>query len=201
MSGLLKSSTAGTTKAASQGTSQGTTQRTTQGTTQGLGKLPAWLGFKQQLSSRWSALAVRERRYVGIAAALVGAAVLWMFTIQPAWHVVRDAPAKLDQLELQLQQMQRMQSESAVLRSAPPVAPSQAAAALKAATERLGDGAKLVLQGDRATLTLTAVSADALRAWLQEVRSAARARPVEMQLLRNPRGFNGSLVVTLGGTP
>ena len=177
------------------------TQGMRQGTTQGTRTPSAWLGFKQQVGSRWSALALRERRYVSIAAVLVGAALLWMFTIQPAWRVVRDAPAKLDQLELQLQQMQRMQSESAVLRSAPPVAPSQAAMALKAATERLGDGAKLSLQGDRATLTLTAISADALRAWLQEVRSAARARPVEMQLMRNPRGFNGSLVVTLGGTP
>ncbi|MBC7717600.1 MAG: type II secretion system protein M, partial [Pseudorhodobacter sp.] len=73
--------------------------------------------------------------------------------------------------------------------------------ALKTASERLGDSAKLVMQGDRATLTLTGVNADALRAWLQEARSTARARPVEMQLVRNPRGFSGTLVVTLGGTP
>ena len=165
------------------------------------GTLPAWLGFKQQLDTRWSALAARERRYVGIAALLVGSALLWTVAIEPAWRVVSEAPAKLDQLDLQLQQMQRMQSESTVLRSAPPVAPSQAAMALKSATDRLGDGAKLAMQGDRATLTLSAVSADALRAWLQEARSTARARPVEMQLVRNPRGFGGSLVVTLGGTP
>ena len=144
---------------------------------------------------------MRERRYIGTAALLLGAVLLWLVAIQPAWRVVNDAPAKLDQLDLQLQQMQRMQSESAVLRSAAPVAPSQAAMALKAATERLGEGAKLALQGDRATLTITAISADLLRAWLQEARSTARARPVEMQLMRNPRGFSGSVVVTLGGTP
>jgi general secretion pathway protein M len=171
------------------------------GPTSSLGTLPAWLSFKQQLGTRWSALAVRERRYVSIAAVLVGGALLWMFAIQPAWRVTSEAPAKLDQLDLQLQQMQRLQSETALLRAAPPVGPSQAAMALKAATERLGDGAKLAVQGDRATLTLTAVSADALRAWLQEARSTARARPVEMQLVRNARGFGGSLVVTLGGTP
>ncbi len=165
------------------------------------GGTSAWGGFKTQLNSRWAALAARERRYVGIALVLVGAAVLWMYAIQPAWRMVNEAPAKLDQLDAQLQSMQRLSGESAVLRAAPPVAPSQAAMALKAATERLGDGAKMVLQGDRATLTLTAVSADALRAWLQEARSTARARPVEMQLVRNPRGFSGTLVVTLGGTP
>lgn len=161
----------------------------------------AWINLKQQIGTRWSALAVRERRYVGIAAVLVGGALLWMFAIQPAWRVTSEAPAKLDQLDMQLQQMQRLQSETTLLRAAPPVGPSQAAMALKSATERLGDGAKLAMQGDRATLTLTAVSADALRAWLQEARSTARARPVEMQLVRNARGFGGSLVVTLGGTP
>lgn len=161
----------------------------------------AWLNLKQQMASRWSALALRERRYVAIAAVLVGGALLWMFAIQPAWRVVNEAPTKLDQLDMQLQNMQRLGSESVVLRAAPPVAPSQAAMALKSATERLGDTAKLAMQGDRATLTLTAVSADALRAWLQEARSTARARPVEMQLVRNPRGFSGTLVVSLGGTP
>lgn len=171
------------------------------GSAQSLGTLPAWLSFKQQIGTRWSALAVRERRYVSIAAVLVGGALLWMFAIQPAWRVTSEAPAKLDQLDMQLQQMQRLQSETTLLRAAPPVGPSQAAMALKSATERLGDGAKLAMQGDRATLTLTAVSADALRAWLQEARSTARARPVEMQLVRNARGFGGSLVVTLGSTP
>jgi general secretion pathway protein M len=173
----------------------------TAGAARNTGTPSAWLNVKQQVGTRWSALALRERRYVSIAALLVGGALLWMFAIQPAWRVTNEAPAKLDQLDLQLQHMQRLGSESAVLRAAPPVAPSQAAMALKAATERLGDGAKLSVQGERATLTLTAVSADALRAWLQEARSTARARPVEMQLVRNSRGFTGSLVVTLGGTP
>jgi general secretion pathway protein M len=173
----------------------------TAGAARNLGTPSAWLNVKQQLGARWSALALRERRYVGIAALLVGGTMLWVFAIQPAWRVVSEAPAKLDQLDMQLQQMQRLGSESVLLRAAPPVAPSQAAMALKSATERLGDTAKLSLQGDRATLTLTAVSADALRAWLQEARSTARARPVEMQLVRNPRGFSGTLVVSLGGTP
>lgn len=155
----------------------------------------------QQLGSRWGSLAGRERRFVVAAALLVGGALLWMFAIQPAWRVVSEAPAKLDQLDAQLQSMLRLSTESSVLRAAPPVAPSQAAMALKTASERLGDAAKLVMQGDRATLTLTGVNADALRAWLQEARSTARARPVEVQLVRNARGFSGTLVVTLGGTP
>ena len=40
------------------------------------------------------------------------------------------------------------------------------------------------LQGDRATLTFTGVPFEALRDWLGEARSAARARPIEAQLLK-----------------
>jgi general secretion pathway protein M len=86
-----------------------------------------------------------------------------------------------------------------VLRSATRVAPTQAAAALKAATDRLGTNARLAMQGDRATLTLVdGVSPDALQAWLGEVRSGARARPVDAQLQRGPNGYSGTLGVTLG---
>jgi general secretion pathway protein M len=38
-----------------------------------------------------------------------------------------------------------------------------------------------------------------LQGWLGEVRSAARARPVEAQLTRGPKGYAGTLVLTLGG--
>ena len=42
---------------------------------------------------------------------------------------------------------------------------------------------------------------DAIWAWLSEARSAARAKPVEAQLTRTPNGFNGTVVVALGGRP
>ena len=87
------------------------------------------------------------------------------------------------------------------LRAETPVSQTQAGAALKAASERLGDKAKLNLQGDRATLTLSGVSPEALRGWLNEARSGARARPVEAALQRGPSGFTGSITVTLGATP
>jgi len=57
-----------------------------------------------------------------------------------------------------------------------------------------------VLCGDRATLKLNGVSGEALRDWLSEARSAARARAVEVTLTRNPQGYSGTVVVTLGAT-
>jgi general secretion pathway protein M len=57
------------------------------------------------------------------------------------------------------------------------------------------------VQGERAVLTLNGVGPQALREWLQEARSAARARPLEANLSRGPAGFSGSIVLSTGGTP
>ena len=91
-----------------------------------------------------------------------------------------------------------MAAESKTLRNPVQISPGQAATALKAATERLGEGARISIQGDRATLTLTGVSGQALRAWLGEARSAAHARAVDVQLVLKPQGYAGSVIVSLG---
>ncbi len=85
------------------------------------------------------------------------------------------------------------------MREAPALSADQSAAALKAASERLGNRARLSLQGQRAVLTLSGVSSMQLRAWLTEARAGARARPVEAQLTRNAQGFSGSVVLSIGG--
>ena len=57
----------------------------------------------------------------------------------------------------------------------------------------------LSLQGERAVLTLNGASTSQLRAWLAEVRSGARARPVEANLTRGAEGYSGTVVVALPG--
>jgi general secretion pathway protein M len=159
---------------------------------------PGLTSLRQQATTWWQGRTRRERQAVVIIAAVLGLFALWSLAVQPALRTVREAPAQLDRLEAQYQQMQRVASESAALRGAPRVSVSQAGTALKAATDRLGERGKLSLQGERATVTLTGVSPEALRAWLTEARSGARARPVEAQLQRGPQGYSGSLSVTLG---
>jgi general secretion pathway protein M len=149
----------------------------------------------------WRALAGRDRRLLQVAAAVLGLALLWWLGLQPALRTLRHAPAQIEAAEAQLRAMQRLAAEAGELRTTPPVSSEQAAAALRAATERLGEQARLSLQGDRAVLTLNGVSTSQLRAWLAEARSGARARPVEASLLRSGNGFNGTLVVAIGGAP
>jgi general secretion pathway protein M len=152
---------------------------------------------RAQLKARWAAIAPRERRLLQAALAIVVLALAWFVLVRPAWQTLREAPARIDALDLQLQQMQRLAAEARELRSLPAVSASQSEAALRAATERLGPNAKLTLQGERATLNLTGVPGEALVGWLGEARSAARARPEEARLARGPTGYTGSVVVVL----
>ena len=153
------------------------------------------------LRARWQGLARREQTLLAVVAAIVALALLWLVAVQPAWRTLARAPAEIDTLDAQLQTMQRQAAEAQELRAAPPVTPDQAAAALKAATARLGDKAKLALQGERAVLTLSGVGSGALRDWLAEARAGARARPLEANLARATQGYSGTLVVGLGGPP
>ena len=163
---------------------------------------PGLTSLRQQAATWWQARTARERQAVVVVALVLGLFVVWSLFVQPALRTLREAPLQLDRLDAQYQQMQRIAGEAVTLRGATRVSPTQAAAALKAATDRLGANARLSMQGDRATLTLTGgVSAEALRAWLNEARSGARARPIDAQLQRGPAGYSGSLGLTLGGAP
>jgi general secretion pathway protein M len=161
----------------------------------------ALLKLRQPLLTWWRALAPRERRAASIALWVLVLFALFSLFVQPAWRTLRAAPLQLDQLEAELQRMQGLAAEAQTLRGAAPVSAAQAAAALQSATARLGSSAKLSLQGERATLTLTSAPPEALRAWLTEARSAARARPIEVQLAQAPTGYSGSLIVSLEAAP
>jgi general secretion pathway protein M len=146
---------------------------------------------------RWALLAPREQQAVWLAAAAVGLLLLWFVGLQPAWRTFTQVPAQRETLETQWLQMQRMAGEARELKAQPPVAAAQSTEALKASTDRLGTKAKLLVQADRATLTLTGVSPEQLRSWLAEVRSGARARPIDLQLNRGADGLSGQVVVSL----
>ena len=152
------------------------------------------------LRAWWQGLAARERLGVALGGSVLALYAVWALAVQPAWRTLNTAPLELEALEGQLQTMQGLASEATALRAAPPVNIEQASAALKAATERLGDKGRLTLQGERAVLTVNAIGTRALTDWLAEARSGARARPIEATLTRAAQGYNGTLVLTIGGS-
>lgn len=165
-------------------------------------RLPApLLGAGRQIGVWWRSRVRRERLALTVLAAVLGIFVAWTLLVQPAWRITRQTPGELDRLDAEWQQMQHTATESQTLRATVPVPAAQAALALRSATDRLGSRARLTMRGDRATLVLTGVAPDALRAWLTEARSGARARPVEAQLQRAAEGYSGSLTVALGNLP
>jgi general secretion pathway protein M len=162
--------------------------------------IDAVVRMRAQLRARWSALDERERRRVGLAAAVVVLALLWWIGIAPALRTLREAPPRLAELDQQLQEMRRLAGESQGLKGMPAIAPEQARRALESVTERLGPTARLSVQGERVTLSVQSARGDALWAWLSEARSAARVRPVEAQLTRSGDGYTGTIVVVLPGS-
>lgn len=162
---------------------------------------PAWAQLRAELRNRWRNTSPRGRAAAMGAGLLLALLLVWVVAIQPAWRTLQDAPQQLDRLDAQLQQMTALAGESRELRGVTPVSIAQATAALQSATDRLGSQGRIAIQGDRATLTLNGVSTGALKSWLGEARSAARARPVEAQLTRAATGYSGTIVLSLGGAP
>lgn len=166
------------------------------------GKLQGAREGLRQLRRWWSALAVREQRLLGLAAALIGLFLLWVLALAPALHTLRTVPPLLAAGEGQLRVMQSLASEAVALRAFAPVPLAQAQQALSAASERLGEGAKLSLQGERALLTVKSLSGEQLKGWLAEARAGARARVVEASLSQTSPGlYDGSLTLALGSGP
>ena len=149
------------------------------------------------LRQRWAAFTPREQQGLGWAALAVAVLLLWFVALQPAWRTWQQVPAQRQALEMQSLQMQRLAAEASDLKGQSPVSAEQSLQALKAATDRLGTKGKLNLLGERATLTVTGITPEQLQAWLSEVRSGARARPVDLQLRRNANGLDGMVVLSL----
>ena len=151
-----------------------------------------------QLQARYAKLDTRERQMVVAIGALLAFLVVWLILVRPAWKTLDEAPALREQADAQLLQMQAISAEAKQLRALPPVPQSVAEQVLKAATDELGGKAKLAVQGDRATLSVTGINGEDLRKWLIQARGGARARPVEATLTRAGDGYNGTLVVAIG---
>ena len=153
---------------------------------------------REQLQARYAKLDARERQMVLVIGGLLAFLLVWLLLVRPAWKTLDEAPALRAQADAQLLQMQAISNEAKQLRALPPVPQSAAEQVLKSATDDLGGKAKISVQGERATLSVTGINGEDLRTWLIKARGGARARPVEASLTRAGEGYNGTVVVSIG---
>ena len=140
----------------------------------------------ETLQRRWNSLLPREKTLVQVTAAVIGVALLWWLAVAPALQTLRTANTRHQALDTQLQQMKRLQAQAQQLQTQPKIGADESLRALEAAVkQRLGTGGQLNVAGDRATVTLKAVPAEAIAPWLAQVRTNARALPVEARLVRS----------------
>lgn len=153
----------------------------------------------QALRARWTTLAPREQLIVAVGAGVVLLALLWFIALGPAFATLRNAEAQRVVLDQQLQSMRGLQAQAQSLQAQPRQSFDEASRLLELAVrQRLGTTARMSVQGERVTLTLTGVAPDALAQWLTQARVNARALPGEARLTRNAAGmWEGTVVVTL----
>ena len=165
------------------------------------------------LQRRWNSLLPSEKTLVQITVVVVGAALLWWLAVAPALQTLRTANTRHQALDAQLQQMKRLQAQAQQLQTQPKISADESLRALEASVkQRLGAAAQLNVAGDRATVTLKGAPAEAIAPWLAQVRTNARALPVETRLVRNtapvtaksgeagsppPARWDGTVVLTL----
>jgi general secretion pathway protein M len=160
------------------------------------------MNLLMQLQTRWRSVSPREQRWVVLAGVLLSLALLWWLALAPALAVLKAAPAQHRALDVQLEQMQRLQTQAKALQAQPVLSADATRQALEAALKSLGSGAQMKVQLDRVTVTLKAVPAGALAQWLATARQNAHTAPVEAHLVRNPAGgWDGTLVLNLGARP
>jgi general secretion pathway protein M len=151
------------------------------------------------LRARWLTLATREKVLVAAAAVLVLFVLVWLMAVRPALGVLRISDREHRELDAQLQQMMVLQQQARTLQSQPKLGHDEALRLLETSLrERIGTSARLAVNGNRATITLSGTPADVLARWLTQARVDARALPSEARLSRNAAGlWEGTIVVSL----
>lgn len=151
------------------------------------------------IQARWQGLAPREKMLAAAAAGLVALALLWWLLIAPPLAVLRGSDAQHAALDTQIQRMRALQAQAQSLQSQPRMNQDESLRLLETSVrDRLGTSARLVVMGERATVTLSAAPPEALARWLQQARANARAVPSEARLTRGATGgWDGTVVLTL----
>jgi general secretion pathway protein M len=164
--------------------------------------------LSRDLQLVWSHRSGRERAMLLAAAALLTAAFAWSTVLGPALRTLSTADKTRATLEGQLQAMLDMQTQAKALQSQARMSAAVVSQTLLAAVEpTFGKNARLVIANNQATLTVNAVSAQALGQWITVARVNAQSKPTVVQIAKttNPDNtevlWSGTLQMALPTTP
>lgn len=163
------------------------------------------LSHRSGLHRFLAGLQPRERLAVGLAAAVVTAYLLWAVALAPAWRTLQAAPARHQAADAQLAEVVALAQQARALSGqggGQALSRADAVRAIEQATQQaLGTASRVVVSGNRITVTLSAVPPDALARWLAQTRLNARLLPVETRLQRSGQegAWRWSGTVVLGG--
>ena len=158
----------------------------------------------------FQALPDKDRQRLLVLASVFLALMLWTWNLAPALKTLREVPLQLSQLDAQTQQLKAMQAQAQTLQKSPRIKSNEAASLLQnAASEVLGNGARLNIEGTRATLTLSGVSADSLTQFVALARTQSQTMPIEAHLQKfsasgsaskdSKELWRGALILSLPG--
>ena len=131
----------------------------------------------------WRSRSSRERLGLTLAASLIALALLWQIGLAPALRTWQEAPTRQATLDAQRERLLQLQQQAQALQALPRVGQEEALRWLQGpATEALGPGAQVRVQGDQVQVQLQAASPEGLTHWLRQAREQARALPQQVQL-------------------
>lgn len=140
---------------------------------------------RQAWRARWQALSPREQNSLRLALVVVTAALAWLILLAPAIDTMTRSPARLQELQRQLQQMRQQQAVAQALQKQPRVSAHNQARALELSLAPLGAAARIELRAQQAVVTLQQLPPAALAAWLLQLRQQLHMQPVEVRLQRD----------------
>jgi general secretion pathway protein M len=143
-------------------------------------------------------LSAREQQALSVLGVLLLVLLCWRVAITPALETLRSSATQRVQLTQQMAQMQALQAQAQALQQRPVLSRDEALRTLQSLSQPLGKQIELTVQGERVSVQIKAMPAQALAQWLSQARTQAQALPVEAHWVRqtSPQ-WDGSLVLRL----
>ena len=143
----------------------------------------------------------REQTGIQWAAALLVVWWVWAWAVSPAWQVVSGSAAQRERLTQLHSDMQALQQQALLLRTAPRVSPEQAAQLLQRLAVSAGPTVKFVRQGQQVLMEFKHLGPHALAELVMQSRHQAQTLVQSAHWQHRDSGWEGQLVLTLPTGP